>query len=810
MSAAQPQAQTDFSAGADFISFGFSPSPPPESRSQAGPSRTPIHPSLPAKPTSSETRKGKRKASDAGPESERAETSTTTNNDKNKKNKKQKKGKRDREKEKGNASAANEDSETGPRNLKEERKAAERHAPWADLVDWSRCRDPAEMLNEEINAFYKYVSPTREEFEVRLFMIELITRTLLKLWPDAEVTPFGSWQTQLYLPQGDIDLVVSNKQFSESNKARLLAEMARAMRVARITDTVAIISRARVPIIKFITNEGKLNVDISLNQVNGISAGKIINQYLDALPGARQLILVVKSFLSQRSMNEVYTGGLGSYAVICLVISFLQVHPKLRRSELDPEENLGTLLVEFFELYGRNFNYQDVGLSIRKGGYYYLKSSRGWLRPNQSFLLSIEDPQDRDNDISGGSFGIRQVKNTLAGAYELLLMRLFERADEMSGRSSGRKKVDYDPDKMSILTGVMGITKETLKQRTELKKLHAEGRLQRLLGIPPGANPKDHVVNYREPPSLSRKSDQSRKDRTAKSVDDALLKNDRRTGVGAIIVDDDEVDAEDDDHSNTDSDSDPFASDDSDSHVGDTTRDAGMDLESGDEEGEIVEIPHPKGHHHSTKSQRDVLTRSAAAVEARYGGESDVSQDSIEILSSPPTPRKEEAEEEEEESRYALSTAKSKSKSSSKANSETSNANSKKKQGKRARLLAKLAANPPDPHRYQTRTRGEADPVKMSLSDSDSDTTSDSDSDSDSSVQAISPPAGSKNGNKTKNKGNSGKSDHGRTSSKEGSNGAGTGIGVKGSDRRAFWAAKGSLGGGDGEWDDDADFVGLE
>lgn len=70
---------------------------------------------------------------------------------------------------------------------------------------------------------------------------------------------------------------------------------------------------------------GHLNVDISLNQTNGISAGKIINEYLEVLPGARQLIMVVKAFLSQRSMNEVFTGGLGSYSVICLVLSFLQV-----------------------------------------------------------------------------------------------------------------------------------------------------------------------------------------------------------------------------------------------------------------------------------------------------------------------------------------------------------------------------------------------------------------------------------------------------------------------------------------------------
>lgn len=138
----------------------------------------------------------------------------------------------------------------------------------------------------------------------------------------------------------DIDLVVT-KPFTESNKVRTLSDMARAMRQSKIADTVAIISKARVPIIKFVTNEGelicqfltggnqlivgKLNVDISLNQVNGIAAGKIVNQYLDILPGARQMILVVKAFLSQRSMNEVYSGGLGSYSVICLVISFLQV-----------------------------------------------------------------------------------------------------------------------------------------------------------------------------------------------------------------------------------------------------------------------------------------------------------------------------------------------------------------------------------------------------------------------------------------------------------------------------------------------------
>ena len=102
------------------------------------------------------------------------------------------------------------------------------------------------------------------------------------------------------------------------------------MRNAQITDTVVVIAKARVPIIKFVTRHGRFNVDISLNQTNGVAAGKIINQYLDLLPAARPLIMVVKAFLSQRSLNEVFTGGLGSYSVICMVISFLQVSLTLR------------------------------------------------------------------------------------------------------------------------------------------------------------------------------------------------------------------------------------------------------------------------------------------------------------------------------------------------------------------------------------------------------------------------------------------------------------------------------------------------
>ena len=49
------------------------------------------------------------------------------------------------------------------------------------------------------------------------------------------------------------------------------------------------------------------------------------------------------------------------------------MHPLIQQQQIDPMENLGVLLIEFFELYGKYFNYQHIGISIRNKGFYYRK-----------------------------------------------------------------------------------------------------------------------------------------------------------------------------------------------------------------------------------------------------------------------------------------------------------------------------------------------------------------------------------------------------------------------------------------------------
>jgi DNA polymerase sigma len=76
---------------------------------------------------------------------------------------------------------------------------------------------------------------------------------------------------------------------------------------------------------------GSFNVDIGINNTDGLRAITIVNEYLSKMPALRSLIFIVKGFLSQRNLNNAAYGGLGSYAVILMCISFLQVRRALYR-----------------------------------------------------------------------------------------------------------------------------------------------------------------------------------------------------------------------------------------------------------------------------------------------------------------------------------------------------------------------------------------------------------------------------------------------------------------------------------------------
>ncbi|KAK1222953.1 hypothetical protein PQX77_014189 [Marasmius sp. AFHP31] len=380
--------------------------------------------------------------------------------------------------------------------------SSSKRTPWLEGLRFDGCNNVAEVLHTEVEAFTKYISPSPVEDEIRSLLVDMITSAIKSRYSDAQVYPFGSYATKLYLPSGDIDLVVLSETMAQQmfhNKQQVLRLIADTMRRKGIADNIQIVAKAKVPIVKFVARHGLIPVDISINQPNGVGGAKIINGFLHDMhvgasqsPGGmalRSLVLITKMFLSQRGMNEVYTGGLGSYSIVCLVISFLQMHPKIRRGEIDPDRNLGVLLVEFFELYGKYFNYQNTGISIRGGGTYYGKRQRGWYVDWKTGLLSVEDPADPTNDISSGSYNFPKVKATFAGAFEILRTTLYMKSEILSSRRSGSavrlRESGYRPEDLGVLSYILDVTQEVINQRRVVQEVYDQRVLHKMLGVDP-------------------------------------------------------------------------------------------------------------------------------------------------------------------------------------------------------------------------------------------------------------------------------------------------------------------------------------
>ena len=288
------------------------------------------------------------------------------------------------------------------------------------IAPWMKRRYPenAYGLHIEMMDFYQFMSPLPEEEAMRKEVVLRMTNLITSIWPAAQVEVFGSFKTKSYLPCSDIDLVV----FGKWDKLPLFT-LEKALTSRGIADpaTVKVLDKATVPIIKLTDKESRVRVDISFNTDTALKGAYLIKKYMEEYKVLPYLFRVLKQFLAQRDLNEVFSGGISSYCLMLLIVSFLQRHP---RTDVKRESkvNLGVLLMEFFELYGRNFNYQKIGIKLRNGGRYQSKDEIMKEMDNGEYppLLCIEDPITRSVDIGKSSYGIMRVKEAFEHGFNVL------------------------------------------------------------------------------------------------------------------------------------------------------------------------------------------------------------------------------------------------------------------------------------------------------------------------------------------------------------------------------------------------------
>ncbi|KAL8790769.1 MAG: hypothetical protein Q9213_000393 [Squamulea squamosa] len=307
--------------------------------------------------------------------------------------------------------------------------------PW--LIDDHRCTAKSGFrLHKEICDFYEYVRPQRYEQVIREDLLHRLQTVVGKQLPDCSIHCFGSFAAAMYLPNADMDLVVISQTFRTTGR-RVAAQSGNQMRnfagylgeigLAK-AGSIEVIPSAKVPLVKFVDQMTGIRIDVSFENETGLIANDTFNAWKRQFPAMPILTTMIKQFLMIRGLNEVVNGGLGGFSVTCLVTSLLQNLPRVQNGEVIPEQHLGEILLEFLDLYGNQFDLDRTGISMNPPGYY---DKQAIMRNNprkdvyhgsqRLHKLAILDPNNPDNDISGGSKNVGRIFDLFSQAYDEIM-----------------------------------------------------------------------------------------------------------------------------------------------------------------------------------------------------------------------------------------------------------------------------------------------------------------------------------------------------------------------------------------------------
>lgn len=230
-----------------------------------------------------------------------------------------------------------------------------------------------------------------------------------------------------------MDLVYRSERYYSTGEKTIqittskLWRIARALEARGVATNIQVIGRAKVPIIKFVETLTNINVDISFENLGGVDAVEVVREWVEKYPDCIYLVALVKQFLVMRGLNEVNTQGLGGFSTICLAVSYLQQVGKV--------DDVAVLFLGFLDYYGNKFDLakqrivMDPPKIVNKVCGFFkillavvdanLKQSVFGIdgRKEQDDGLSIQDPNDPQNNISGGSRKVKLIFDLFAQAH---------------------------------------------------------------------------------------------------------------------------------------------------------------------------------------------------------------------------------------------------------------------------------------------------------------------------------------------------------------------------------------------------------
>lgn len=306
-----------------------------------------------------------------------------------------------------------------------------------------------EKFSKDLEKFYHELSDLRESYkEPRSIIVQLVNNIIDEIDIIKYSEIYGSYKTELDLPSSDIDFVITNVSqgslisTTHADGSEWLKQLNDKLLTTNYEwiEKINYISSASIPIIKIDTKMDNcaIKVDISFKHEGhkGNDWVQIVKSWIEKYPVLRDITMVLKHILKVYNVNDPYTGGLSSYALILMIVAYIQYSELMKNSPID--------------FYNPNLSSFDIARIIHDLSKFYTETFDLWkiiIQPkldtiidpynmtypivnkfgfNTDSPLNIIDPLNSENNVWKSSFNVDQIKNCLQDINSYILMSLDE------------------------------------------------------------------------------------------------------------------------------------------------------------------------------------------------------------------------------------------------------------------------------------------------------------------------------------------------------------------------------------------------
>ena len=288
-------------------------------------------------------------------------------------------------------------------------------------------------LNKDIIDYQKFVIKHIENYEeINKKIIEKIQNNINKINRNYKAKIYGSRATNLCLMWSDIDIVICNekrniKKKEEINKEEemeleeykeeinydFLEELSKILNYdTSFVENIKYLNKAKVPIIKIKTTKefGNIMIDITLQTKDhfGLKCVNLVKKLKKEYDTLEILLFPLKTMLKFSELNDPYNGGLSSYALILMIVYFLEYQKKMKK-EIN-KNKIGSLFYDFLFFYGGRMDTNHIDINNINNN----------MKINKNPFIFITDPLNNNNNVAKTSFKYLEVKFIFLLALQIL------------------------------------------------------------------------------------------------------------------------------------------------------------------------------------------------------------------------------------------------------------------------------------------------------------------------------------------------------------------------------------------------------